>query len=217
MLVDYFKRVGSRRFIIMLIGNVFLGIGVSIFKLSGWGNDPFSGMIMALSDQFGISYGDFLIMFNIPLFMIEFFFGKKFIGIGTIVNMFFVGYLATFFYNIWMNMIGSPEVTWQKLVVVCLGVIVCSFGVSLYQTPNVGVAPYDSISLILKKHFPKIPYFWLRMSNDAFCAVVCYLTGGIVGLGTLVSAFGLGPIIHLFNVNFTEKLLRKTNDIKVKL
>ncbi|WP_066720057.1 YczE/YyaS/YitT family protein [Clostridium sp. Marseille-P299] len=216
MLVDYFKRVGSRRFIIMLIGNVFLGIGVSIFKLSGWGNDPFSGMIMALSDQFGISYGDFLIMFNIPLFMIEFIFGKMFIGIGTIVNMFFVGYLATFFYNIWMNMIGSPEVTWQKLVVVCLGVIVCSFGVSLYQTPNVGVAPYDSISLILKKRFPKIPYFWLRMSNDGFCAVVCYLTGGIIGLGTLISAFGLGPIIHLFNVNFTEKLLRKTNDTKVK-
>ena len=65
MLVNYFKRVGSRRLVIMLIGNVFLGIGVSIFKLSGWGNDPFSGMIMALSDLFGISYGSFLIIFNI--------------------------------------------------------------------------------------------------------------------------------------------------------
>lgn len=215
MLVNYFKRVGSRRLVIMLIGNVFLGIGVSIFKLSGWGNDPFSGMIMALSDLFGISYGSFLILFNIPLFMIEFFFGKKFIGIGTIINMFFVGYLVTFFYDIWINMVGRPEVAWQKLLVVCVGVIVCSFGVSLYQTPNVGVAPYDSISLILKERFPKISYFWLRMSNDGFCAIVCYLTGGIVGLGTLVSAFGLGPIIQFFNVNFTEKLLRKVNDNKV--
>lgn len=215
MLVDYFKRVGSKRLVIMFIGNVVLGIGVSIFKLSGWGNDPFSGMIMALSDQVGIQYGTFLILFNLPLFLIEYFFGKKLIGIGTLINMFLVGYFVSFFYHIWVNYIGVPELVWQKLITVCLGVIVCSLGVSLYQTPNVGVAPYDSLSLILKDRFPKIPYFWLRMSNDGFCAVVCYLTGGIVGLGTLVSAFGLGPIIHFFNVNFTEKLLRKTNYNKV--
>lgn len=215
MLVDYFKRVGSKRLVIMFIGNVVLGIGVSIFKLSGWGNDPFSGMIMALSDQVGIQYGTFLILFNLPLFMIEYFFGKKLIGIGTLINMFLVGYFVSFFYHIWLNYIGVPELVWQKLLTVCLGVIVCSLGVSLYQTPNVGVAPYDSLSLILKERFPKIPYFWLRMSNDGFCAVVCYLTGGIVGLGTLVSAFGLGPIIHFFNVNFTEKLLRNTNYNKV--
>ncbi len=215
MLVDYFKRVGSKRLVIMFIGNVVLGIGVSIFKLSGWGNDPFSGMIMALSDQVGIQYGTFLILFNLPLFMIEYFFGKKLIGIGTLINMFLVGYFVSFFYHIWVNYIGVPELVWQKLLTVCLGVIVCSLGVSLYQTPNVGVAPYDSLSLILKDRFPKIPYFWLRMSNDGFCAVVCYLTGGIVGLGTLVSAFGLGPIIHFFNVNFTEKLLRNTNYNKV--
>ena len=129
--------------------------------------------------------------------------------------MFLVGYFVSFFYHIWLNYIGVPELVWQKLLTVCLGVIVCSLGVSLYQTPNVGVAPYDSLSLILKERFPKIPYFWLRMSNDGFCAVVCYLTGGIVGLGTLVSAFGLGPIIHFFNVNFTEKLLRNTNYNKV--
>lgn len=215
MLVDYFKRVGSKRLVIMFIGNVVLGIGVSIFKLSGWGNDPFSGMIMALSDQVGIQYGTFLILFNLPLFMIEYFFGKKLIGIGTLINMFLVGYFVSFFYHIWVNYIGVPELVWQKLLTVCLGVIVCSLGVSLYQTPNVGVAPYDSLSLILKERFPKIPYFWLRMSNDGFCAVVCYLTGGIVGLGTLVSAFGLGPIIHFFNVNFTEKLLRNTNYNKV--
>ena len=215
MLVDYFKRVGSKRLVIMFIGSVVLGIGVSIFKLSGWGNDPFSGMIMALSDQVGIQYGTFLILFNLPLFMIEYFFGKKLIGIGTLINMFLVGYFVSFFYHIWLNYIGVPELVWQKLLTVCLGVIVCSLGVSLYQTPNVGVAPYDSLSLILKERFPKIPYFWLRMSNDGFCAVVCYLTGGIVGLGTLVSAFGLGPIIHFFNVNFTEKLLRNTNYNKV--
>ena len=48
MLKQYFKRIGAKRMVIMLLGNVFLGMGVSIFKLSEMGTDPFSGMVMAL-------------------------------------------------------------------------------------------------------------------------------------------------------------------------
>ena len=69
----------------------------------------------------------------------------------------------------------------------------------MYQLPKQGVAPYDSISLIMTERWPKIPYFWHRMSNDVLCALICYLTGGVVGIGTLVTAFGLGPVIHFFN------------------
>ncbi|MNW66270.1 hypothetical protein D3C74_447240 [compost metagenome] len=90
-----------------------------------------------------------------------------------------------------------------------IGVVVCSFGISLYQTSQVGVAPYDSLSLIMKNKFPKVSYFWHRMFTDALSALVCFLAGGIIGLGTLVTVFGLGPIIHFFDVNFTEKLLAK--------
>ena len=70
-----------------------------------------------------------------------------------------------------------------------------------------GVAPYDSLSLIMTERWPKIPYFWHRMSNDVLCALICYLTGGVIGIGTLVTAFGLGPVIHFFNRHFTGKLL----------
>ena len=50
MAVNYFKKIGARRLLIMIMGNVFLGMGISIFKLSGLGNDPFSGMVMALAN-----------------------------------------------------------------------------------------------------------------------------------------------------------------------
>ncbi|MEK4349243.1 hypothetical protein MHI27_07155 [Paenibacillus sp. FSL H8-0261] len=209
----YIHNVDKKRLLIMIIGNVFLGMGISIFKLSGMGNDPFSGMAMALAESVGITYANFLILLNLVLFVIEFITGRKFIGVGTFVNAILLGYIATFFHNNWLSLFGEPHLLWQRVVIVAIGVVVCSFGVSLYQTSKVGVAPYDSLSLIMRENFPKISYFWHRMFTDALCALICFLAGGIVGLGTLVSALGLGPIIHFFDVNFTEKLLakRRTN------
>lgn len=207
MLTGYFKKIGAKRFLVMVIGNVFLGMGISIFKLSGLGNDPYSGMVMALADCAGIVYANFLVLFNIGLFVLEFLLGKEFIGAGTFVNACFLGYIVTFFYNIWINTLGTPAFLWQRVFIVCIGVLVTSFGVSLYQTADVGIAPWDSLSIIMTKRWPKIPYFWHRMSNDALAALVCFLTGGIVGLGTLVSAFGLGPVVHFFNEHFSGKLV----------
>lgn len=207
MLINYLKRIGMRRLIVMTIGNIFVGMGVSIFKLSGLGNDPFSGMVMALADRTGIVYATLLILVNCALFFIQFLTGKKFIGPGTVVNALLLGYIVTFFYGIWSNLLGTPDAFWQRAIIVLIGVVICSFGLSLYQTSDVGVAPYDSLSLIMTDRFPKFSYFWCRMATDALCALICYFAGGIIGLGTLVSAFGLGPIIHFFNVNFTNRLL----------
>lgn len=206
----YFHNVDKKRLMIMVIGNVFLGMGISIFKLSGMGNDPFSGMVMALAENTGMTFANFLILLNLVLFVIEFITGRKFIGAGTFVNAILLGYIATFFHSIWLSLFGEPQLIWQQVVIVAIGVVVCSFGVSLYQSSDVGVAPYDSLSLVMRDNFPKVSYFWHRMFTDSLCALICFLAGGIIGLGTLVSALGLGPIVHFFNVNFTEKLLAKS-------
>lgn len=207
MLADYFKKIGARRFLVMLTGNIFLGLGIGIFKLSGLGNDPYSGMVMALAERSGIVYANFLVLFNVGLFILEAVFGREFIGAGTFVNACLLGYIVTFFYDVLLGVFGAPSFLWQRVFIVCIGVIVTSLGVSLYQTADVGIAPWDSISLIMTKRWPNIPYFWHRMSNDALASLVCFLAGGIVGLGTLVSAFGLGPVVHFITEHFSKKLV----------
>lgn len=207
MIKEYFKKIGCRRVVIMILGNVFLGLGIAIFKLSGLGNDPFSGMVMALSAKVGVAYANLLLFLNVFLFLIEFFTGRHFVGIGTFVNAIFLGYIVTFFYNLALVIMAPPAALWQKVITVCIGVIITSFGVSLYQTPDAGVAPYDSLSLIMAERCPKITYFWHRITTDAVCALICWIFGGIIGLGTLVSAFGLGPFIHFFNIHVSEKLV----------
>lgn len=213
MLVGYFKKTGVKRLAIMVIGNIFLGMGISIFKFSGLGNDPFSGMAMALAECVKIEYANFLIMINAFIFLLELLFGREFIGAGTVVNAFLLGYIVTFFYNIWLALFPAPELLVVRIVIVLIGMGITGFGISLYQTPNVGTAPYDSLSLIMAKRMAKISYFWHRIFTDAVCALICFLAGGIVGLGTLITAFGFGPVIEFFNVHFTRKLFKEGEDI----
>ena len=208
MLTAYLKKIGIGRILLMIIGNVVIGLGISVFKLSGLGNDPFSGMVMAMGALLHMPYANFQVMLNIVLLMIEIFAGRKYIGAGTIVNALCQGYFSTFFNFVLAHTVNAPQTMWQRIIVVCLGVIICSLGLSLYQTADVGVAPYDSLPLIMAERWPKSPYFCYRISLDALFALICYLAGGIVGLGTLVAAFGLGYFINLFNVHLSSKLMR---------
>lgn len=209
----YFKKVGCKRIVVMLFGNILLGMGISIFKFAGLGNDPYSGMVMALADIFGLTYANLLIIVNVFIFMLELIFGRNFIGIGTICNALFLGYTTTFFYKLWVLFFALPENMALKIGIMLVGTVVTGLGVSMYQTPNAGVSPYDSLSLIMTKRIPKISYFWHRIFTDAVCALVCFAAGGIVGLGTLISALGLGPVIDFFGIHFTRKLFAEGEDI----
>lgn len=99
----------------MCIGNVFAGMGIGIFKLAGLGTDPFSGMNMAVADMIGMAYGNFQLIVNIVLLIIEIAFGRRFLGIGTVVNAVCLAYITTFFYNIYTGVFGL------ELVAACQG------------------------------------------------------------------------------------------------
>ena len=119
----YLQTVGGKRILTSLVGNLFIAVGIALFKQSALGNDPYTGMNMALADLFGIAF----------------------------------------------------------------------------PVQQLGVSPYDATALILDRRLPRVPYFWCRIFTDGTCALICFLAGGIVGIGTLVTAFGFGPVIAFFN------------------
>ena len=200
-------KIGKRRMIGMIIGNILIGIGVCLFKTSGMGNDPFSAMVMSVSELLHLSYSNFLILLNTFIFIIEIVWGRKYIGLGTFANWFLIGYVAEFFISLSNQFIPTPQNFVEQLPFVILGVLIISLGVSLYQTSDAGISPYDSLALIMDERMPKIPYFWCRMICDATCVAVCLLTGGLIGLGTFLCAFGLGPVIHFFNLRISQKVI----------
>jgi len=205
---NYLKNIGYKRILALFVGNIILGLGISIFKLAGMGNDPYTAMVFGISDFFGFYFPIYQICFNAVCFvLIELPFGRKYIGLGTLVNMFLLGYIVNFFVNIWEKIFTAPTLFLAQLPIMLVGVVVTCFGISVYQTADLGVSPYDSVSIIMSDRFSRLPYFWARIITDSLCALACFLTGGLLGLGTLVCAFGLGPVTYFFNRTVSEPVI----------
>lgn len=209
MLTDYFRRVGARRFAFVAVGNVVLGMGIALFRLSNLGCDPFSAMNIEISKFLPISYGTFQLAVNLMLFAVQVTFARELIGVGTVINACLLAYINSFFYSLFSAAFGGGFPMGVRLALAAAAVVVCSFGLSLYQTPNAGVAPYDALAIILNRRMPKVSYFWWRMLTDVTCALLCALAGGIatgnLGVGTLICAFCFGPIIQFFDRVFTRR------------
>ena len=169
MIKKWIQQTGWRRIILMVIGNLILGMGISIFKLASLGNDSFSGMTMAISASIHMNYGTYFLLQSAILLVIEVLFGRQLIGIGTVVNACFLGYFTMFFSWIWEVAGLQIQGLGSQLITLVIAVLIQSFGLSLYQSSDAGISPYDSLALILTKRFPKVPYFFNRVLMDGIC------------------------------------------------
>ena len=196
MSISTTQKPTTRRIVGMMVGIVIIGLGIALFKQSHLGNDSISALNMRLAELLGISLGVQNVATNILFFALEFWFGRKYIGLGTFVNGICIGYIVTAFYDpIHAHFGDAPSLAVQLL------------GASLYQTADLGIAPYDYLSLGLRDYTP-CPYFGCRIFTDALSALLCWLLGGLVGLGTLICAFCLGPFIQFFDRTFSQKVLQ---------
>ena len=198
-----------RRIIGMVVGVVIIAFGIALFKQAHLGNDSISALNMRLAELLGISLGVENICINVIFFIAEFWFGRKYIGLGTFVNGLGIGFIVTAFYDPIAAHFGAAEAAGLpvQLLWMVVAVPVTALGVSLYQTADLGIAPYDYLSIGLRDHTP-FPYFGCRVFTDALCALICWLLGGLVGIGTLVCAFCLGPFIQFFDGHFSRRVLK---------
>ena len=182
-----------------------MGLGIAVFKISLMGNDPCSALALAAGERAHIDLPVIMIMLNCMYFLMEGIWGRRYIGIGTFANWFGVGALASFWLACINRYFVIPQTFLFRLFLMLIGVLLLSLAASMYQTPDLGIAPYDAISIILADKLP-IPYFACRVFVDSVCAIAAYMLGGLIGLGTLACAVGLGPFITFFNHHVSEKL-----------
>ena len=203
------QKISARRILGMIAGVVIIGIGIAVFKFSHLGNDSISALNLRLAELVGLPFSIENVLMNLFLFVPQLIWGRRYIGLGTIINSFCIGFIVTLTNNAMAAVFGSADTLPVQLFWVAVGVLVVAFGCSLYQTADLGVAPYDALSLMMSDRLP-LPYFGCRVFTDALCALLAYLLGGLIGLGTLICAFGLGPFVQFFTKHFSEKALRYT-------
>ncbi len=198
-----------RRIFAMFAAVIVMGVGVSLYVLGGMGADPFSTLNLGVSSKLGLTFGTWQIIFNGILLLGVFFIDRSMLGLGTLGNMFLIGISADICTS-FLNASAPPteELSlWVRLVLTLCGVLCQILGCSFYVTANLGMAPYDCVSFIVPNK-TKIPFRWWRIISDFTCVAVGFACGATVGVGTLIMAFGTGPLLPLCNQYIAASLLR---------
>ena len=185
------QKITLRRILGMIAGVVIIGIGIAVFKFSRLGNDSISALNLRLAELVGLPFSIENVLMNLCLFVPQLLWGRRYIGLGTIINSFCIGFIVTFTGDAMTAVFGSADTLPVQLLWVAVAVLVIALG----------------CSLMLADRLP-VPYFGCRVFTDALCAVLAFLLGGLIGLGTLICAFGLGPFVQFFTRHFSEKVLR---------
>ncbi len=215
--MQFIKSMTVRKAFAVVFGNIVLGIGAAGLRFSLLGNEPYTAMNMAISDGLHMNLGTYQLLLNLFLLVIQLIWGRKYIGFGSIINLCFLGYIIEAVgYVLNLIFISAEGYTLiMKLLFMIVSLLILTFGISMYQTANLGVAPYDYLALGMTDHFPT-PYFLNRVITDAVSVlvIVTVVLGGLItwkdshlGIGTVVGAFFLGPLINFYN-RFNKKWIR---------
>lgn len=209
----------TRRIFMSLFGVIICAISVGIFKIAALGVDPFQSLMAGLDKLIPISFGTLYVIINLLLLTFSLVVDRHNIGIATFINLFLLGYITEFTYSFLQTVIVSPSMIVRLLCLMTAIAIIC-FGSAFYMTADLGVSTYDAVAIVLSGKWKIAKFRFCRITTDLICVVIgiiIFLLGGgtmeeipaIVGVGTIITAFFMGPLIELFNDKIARPFLNK--------
>lgn len=209
----------GRRIAMSLFGVIVCAISVGIFKIAALGVDPFQSFMAGLDAIVPIEFGTLYVITNAVLLLFALVFDRHYIGIATFINLFLLGYITQFTYEFLQTVIVDPSIA-VRVICLITGVVIICFGSAFYMTADLGVSTYDAIALIICNTWKKGKFQYVRIITDIFCVVlgvILFLISGgtkaqipaIAGIGTIITAFFMGPLIEFFNVHVSRPVLNR--------
>jgi uncharacterized membrane protein YczE len=164
-----------------------------------------------------IRFGTLYVIVNALLLVFALVFDRTKIGIATFINLFFLGYIVDFGIAVCQSLFPEPSLM-VRVLILAAGLVLLCMSSSLYMTADLGVSTYDAIALVWADRQKTIPFSVCRVITDAACiilgAVLTLLSGrtegligGVIGIGTVITAFFMGPLISWFNDHLAGPLL----------
>ncbi len=213
------KKNLAKRIFMSLFGVIICAISVGVFKIAALGVDPFQSFMAGLDKLIPLDFGFLYIIVNALLLIFALVFDRHYIGIATFINLFLLGYITQFSYQFLQTVIVEPSI-FVRAACLVVGVVVICFGSAFYMTADLGVSTYDAVALIIVNTWKKGKFQYVRIFTDIVCVILgaaLFVLGGgkisaiptIAGIGTIITAFFMGPLIEFFNVHVARPLLAK--------
>lgn len=209
----------ARRILMSLCGVLICAVSVGIFKIAALGVDPFQSLMSGLDALIPIPFGTLYVIVNLVLLSFSLIVDRHNIGIATFINLFLLGYITEFTYEYLQTVFVAPSLL-TRFICLTVGVVVICIGSALYMTADLGVSTYDAVAIVLSGKWKLGKFKYCRIATDLVCVIagcaIFLVAGGsfaqiptIAGIGTIITAFFMGPLIDFFNRKIAIPLLNK--------
>ncbi len=199
-----FRRLDYGRVILAVTGMLLLSVGIGMCVFANFGIAPFQSFSMGLSKitGLGISYGTFYLLLNLAMLLIPLFLDRKLIHISTFINIFLAGYMIDWT-TAWISRLLPHPAFPVRVAFLIVGLALMCLSSAMYYIANLGVSAYDAIPLIITEK-SRLPFRLVRSTTDLMCVAVGFFCGISIGVGTLATAFFMGPMITVFKNMFKK-------------
>lgn len=180
------------RLVFFLVGIVIVSIGIVFtMRASSIGVGAWDVLHIGLTDTFGLTVGMWSIMLGSLILLIDCIYSKRLPRVGTIIDMVLTGVLIDLFNQI-IPVVHSDS---MQIIAYLVGLLMLAFGIGMYIIANLGIGPRDTLMMLISNN-TTMSVAKTRTIIEVGAAVVGFALGGPIGIGTVIMAFFLGPLVQ---------------------
>ncbi len=169
-------------------GLALFGVGVALQKEGRMGLAPWDVFHEGFAGVLGWQFGRALVLtsFLVLLLWIPL---RQRPGIGTFLNAVEIGVVA----DLAIMVLPEPDTLWIRIPFMLVGVLLVGIGSGYYIGAGLGPGPRDGLMTGLAARGMRVSR--ARTSVELSVLLIGWILGGSVGVGTLVFALSIGPIV----------------------
>ena len=175
----------------LCFGLTLFGIGEGLLVVSSSGASPWTVLAQGISLNVGFSIGTITLVLSIAVLFLWIFLNQK-PGIGTVLNALIIAMMI----DLCVKFVPTPENLISQISLAIIAVITVGIGGGIYLVANLGPGPRDGLMVGIQQR-TNLPIALVRVIIEITVVSIGWYLGGVVGIGTLLFAFGIGPTVAL--------------------
>ena len=173
----------------LVIGLMLFGLGEALLVTSQIGVSPWTAFAQGLANVSELDLG--LTTFLISLFVLFLWIPlKQKPGIGTLLNAIIISLVLHYA----IPFLPVFEENFLRLIQAIFGVFITGVGGAIYLIANLGPGARDGLMTGLQR-VTRFPIAWVRSTIELTVLTIGWWLGGVIGLGTIIFALGIGPCL----------------------
>ena len=180
----------------MLLAAVSLfanGFGIYLAIQANIGVGPWDVLSIGVSKTLGILYGTASVAISFAILAVDVLLREP-IGLAMFIDAIVVGKTVDFFN--YLDLVQPCSSLLSGVGMMLLGLVILAYTQYFYMSAALGCGPRDTLLVGLAKRFQRIPIGAVSIALLSAVTLAGWLLGGPVGVGTLIFAFCMGPIMQ---------------------